>query len=147
MCQFLQNNWKELVGFFIAVVGIWQYLDTRKNELSWKRTEFLFNQAEKLENDDELKEIIHILEGRNNDITIEKIINGNIPEYLQKLDKLLNFLDRLAYAYLNQKTLSKIEIENFGWYLQRISENTTLTEYCKKNGFKDLIILSEELKK
>ncbi|MFQ5771975.1 MAG: hypothetical protein ACE5HX_15680 [bacterium] len=49
MCQFTQDNWKELIGFLIAGFGIWKYLDTRKNELVWKRTEFLFEQARLLD--------------------------------------------------------------------------------------------------
>lgn len=145
MCQFLKDNWKELMGFAIAGFGIYKYFATRRTELAWRRTEFIFDQARRLEDDQDLSETIAILEGRCQDNSIEKIIGESQNEYLQKLDKLLNLFDRLAYATLHQKTIDKKEVANFGWYLQKICENDKLVQYCENHGFRDIIKLGKEL--
>lgn len=147
MCQWLLDNWKELVGFTIAGFGIYKYFDTRARELAWRRTEFIFKQAERLENDSDVFEIVTILENRSQGKTIEQIINESQSDCLQKLDKLLNLLDRLAYATLHRKTIAKEEIANFGWYLDRICQNETLVQYCNTHGFHDVLALQEALKK
>ena len=144
MCQFIQDNWKELIAFFIAVFGIWKYFDTRKNELAWKRTEFLFEQARLLDSDPDISESIKILEDRHQSISLEEVFGGN-KDYLQKFDKLFNLLDRIAYATVYQKTLSIDEVENFGWYLKKIKNKPLLVDYCKNNGFSDIIKLAEKI--
>ena len=97
MYQFLRNNWKELIGFAIAGFGIWKYFDTKKTELAWRRTEFLFEQGYLLDSDPDISETVKILEGRNNSITIADIFNKNNQEWLHKFDKLFNLLDRICY--------------------------------------------------
>jgi hypothetical protein len=120
MFQFLQNNWKELIGFLIAVFGIWKYFDTKKTELAWKRTEFLFQQGYILDSDQDISEPVKILEGRNKQITVSEIFDKQNNGYLHKFDKLFNLLDRIAYATIYKKTISVEEVLNFGWYLKKI---------------------------
>jgi hypothetical protein len=39
------------------------------------------------------------------------------------------------------------QINLFGWYLEKIGRNKCLREYCKRNGFQDVIRLADRLKK
>lgn len=144
MFQFIQNNLKEVIAFLIAGFGIWKYFNARKNELVWKRTEFLFEQARLLDSDPDISEAIKILEDRHQSISLEEVFEGN-KDYLQKFDKLFNLLDRIAYATVYQKTLSIDEVVNFGWYLKKIKNKPLLVDYCNNNGFSDIIKLAEKI--
>jgi hypothetical protein len=154
MFQFFLENWKELLGFVIAVCGIWKYFDARKRELAWKRTEFLFEQARLQETDNDLSDAIKILEDRHPEITVATLYGAEADlsaaktkEYRHKFDKLLNHFDRIAYATLQRKTLSIEEAANFGWYVGLISGNDDLRDYCQQEGFSDIILLSQEIDK
>jgi soluble cytochrome b562 len=154
MFQFIHDNCKELLGFLIAVWGIWKYFDARKRELAWKRTEFLFEQARLLETDNDLSDAIKILEDRHPEITIDTLYGAKADlsasktkEYRHKFDKLLNHFDRIAYATLQRKTLSIEEAANFGWYVGLISSNDALKDYCQQEGFSDIILLLQEIDK
>lgn len=154
MCNFIYENWKELVGFAIAAFGIWKYLDVRKHELAWKRTEFLFEQARLLETDNDLSDAIKILEGRHPEITVDTLYGSKADlsasktkEHRHKLDKLLNHFDRIAYATLQRKTLSIEEAANFGWYVGLICSDDNLRDYCQQEGFSDIILLLQEIDK
>ena len=121
---------------------------TRRRELAWKRTEFLFAQAHYFDNDPVLVEIVTILEGRHVTLTVDQIFDpasgldaSTRKEYLQKFDKLLDFLWRLCFACLETKTLSLKEIEAFGWYFWRISESQLLFDYCDNYGFEEILIV------
>lgn len=129
------------------------YVLTRRRELAWKRTEFLFAQAHYFENDPGLVEAATILEGRHAVLTVEQIFDPTSEldqlkrhEYLQKFDKLLDFLWRLCFACLETQTLSLKEIEAFGWYLWRISESPLLFDYCDNYGFEEIVIVIKKLK-
>ncbi len=152
MLVLLESNWQVVSTLLVAIWGLWKYFDTRNRELAWRRTEFIFEQAKLLDTDNVLGEAIKILENRHSEINIKTLYENfdqkNIlqySEYYQKFDKLLNFLDLMAYAYFNAKTLSLEEVSNFGWYLDKISENSYLSEYCKENGFNDILELSKEI--
>jgi hypothetical protein len=154
MCDFLRDNWKDLLLFLLAGVGIWQYFDRRRRELAWKRTEFLFKQARLLDSDQDMSDAVQILEGRHPAIKLEDIFGSEEnrtrreqSEYLHKFDKLLNLLDRVAYAVLQRGTLSVKEAANFGWYLERIAKQSALVEYCKREGFRDILELGREIDK
>jgi hypothetical protein len=145
MCQFLQSNWKELIAFLIAAFSIWKYFDTKKNELAWRRTEFLFEQGYLLDSDEDISEAVRILEARNNEISLSEVFDENNCDYLHKFDKLFNLLDRLAYATIYKKTISTEEIMNFGWYLKKIRNEKVVANYCAKKGFKDILSLADLL--
>jgi hypothetical protein len=147
-------NWQFLLAVAVALFSVTSYILTRRRDLAWKRTEFLFKQAEYLDNDTVLVEVMTILENRHPHIRIEDLFDGsdsmgipNRQEYIQKLDKFLSLLWRLCYAYLETKTLSTKEVEAFGWYLWLISEQPQLTNYCEEYGFDDINTVIGKLKK
>lgn len=139
-----------IIAFLSFVFGFIKYMDSRERELSWKKTEFLFNQAKYIDNDkDIIKSVSVFLKEKPEEVLI-KVYGTNIDEatreeYIVGFEKLFNFLDRLAHAYLKLNTLGKDEIANYGWYLDCIKRSNTLHNYCIKNGFKDVINLAKEI--
>ena len=155
MLSFFETNWGFLTTIGVAIVGgafgLWRFLVSRRAELAWKKTEFIFRQGYYLDTDKELTEIVQILEGRHPRIQLDSLFeeNGQLGveqqmEYLHKLDKFLNLFDRLHMAVFNTKTLSKSEIEPVSWYLSFIDENRSLKKYCKGHGFEGVIELAKK---
>ncbi len=75
------------------------YTLTRRREPAWKRTEFMAAQAQHLDNDRELIEVVTILENRHPVVTLSMIFDEDSDfdkqkrtEYKQKCDKLFSFL-------------------------------------------------------
>ena len=146
-------SWSVLIVSAAIVFSVVSYVLTRRRELAWKRTEFLCSQSQYLEDDPILVEVITILEERHPTISVSSLFgdDSNLDykkrlEYTQKFDKLLNFLWRLCYAYLTLKTISRREVEGFGWYLWRISKMPALIDYCEDNGFEDINTVTRKLR-
>ena len=141
---------KEIIAAMALVFAFWKYTDIRKRELRWKRTEFIFKQAELLDNDSDITLAISVLDGADTNVKLDDLfdVHGNINHTIDKqyrigFEKMCNFLDRLAYAHLNTKAIEKKEIANFGWYIESIVNHTRVVKYCENNGFEDIIKLSE----
>ena len=143
-------NLKEIIAALALVFAFWKYIDIRKRELRWKRTEFLFKQAELLDNDPDINLATSVLDGSDTNVRLDDLfdVHGNINHTIDKqyrvgFEKMCNFLDRLAYAHLNTKAIEKKEIANFGWHIESIVNHTRVVKYCENNGFEDIIKLSE----
>ena len=143
-------NIKEIIAALALVFAYWKYIDMRNRELRWKRTEFLFKQAELLDHDDDINLASAVLDGSDPDIDVEQLfdVHGNINIEIDKhyrigFEKMCNFLDRLAYAHLTNKTIDKADVANFGWYIESMMNHTCVIKYCENNGFEDIIKLSE----
>ena len=153
MCTFIQTNWQMILALIVGICALLKYFDTRKRELAWRRTEFIFEQARLLDTDLDLSDAILILEERHTEVKLSDLFaadknpyNSSLhSQYYQKMDKLLNFLDRLAYATLDARTLSLAEVVNFGWYFKKIDAHQKLKEYCMDNGFNDILILANKI--
>jgi hypothetical protein len=153
MRAFLDHlNGQLVVAIVVALFTMVAYVLTRRRELAWKRTEFLFAQAHYFENDPVLVEVVMILEGRHSGVTTDQIFDAASEldasmrqQYLQKFDKFLDFLWRLCFACLETKTLSLKEIEAFGWWLWRISDNSVLFDYCDNYGFEEIVMVIKKL--
>jgi len=134
------------------------YIHSRRIELAWKRTEFLLAQSWLFDNDQDIVEMVSILNERHNEVKVPALFDESLldkdkrNEYLRKMDKLLDFLWRICFAYLVTKTISKKEVEGWGWYFWRIAYYPILMEYCD-NGYEEINITIkkfgyiEELKK
>ena len=141
---------KEIISAIALLFAFWKYTDIRKRELRWKRTAFLFKQAELLDNDPDIRLATSVLDDADAKVKLDDLFDvyGNINHTIDKqyrigFEKMCNFLDRLAYAHLNTKTIEKKEIANFGWYIESIVNHTRVVKYCENNGFEDIIKLSE----
>lgn len=137
-----------------AIFSFWKYVDTRDRELAWRHTEFLFHQAEYLDKDKDIAAAVRVMMGADPSLSVDDLFVGskllvneaNNEHYRYGFEKLLNLLDRLAYAHLRKETLSMDELANFKWYFSQVCDNHKLTEYCNKNGFSDVVKMAEEVK-
>lgn len=146
-------DWNVLIASATVIFSVIAYALTRRRELAWKRTEFMAAQAQYFDNDKDLLEVVTILEDRHPVVTLSMIFDDDSKfdpqkrtEYIQKCDKLFNFLWRLCYAYDQVKTLSRKEVEGFGWYFWRISKFPAVIDYCENNGFQDINTVTKKLK-
>ena len=149
MPLFFSQNWQYLTALIAGGFAIWRFLVSRRDELAWKRTEFLFAQAQYLESDRAMREILQILGDKHEQYSIGDIVaddadleDGEKYRLKNNLDHFLNFFDRLYYAF-NAGTLSKAEVMVFQWYLAEIVETSELAEYCRTSGFKDVLKLAK----
>lgn len=147
--------WKLIIALITAVVpsvwALWKYFHARRAELAWKRTEFLFSQAEKLDADPEMRRAIRILAGADR-TTIADLFGPSsqtTPAAFSResIDKLLNLLDRIAYATLHAKSLSMQEVANFGWYYKQVQCHPCLMAYCESQGYPDVARLASKIQK
>ena len=141
---------KEIIAAAALAFAFWKYIDIRNRELRWQRTEFLFKQAEFLDNDSDVNLATSVLDGVDEKVKLDELfdVNGNINHSIDKkyrigFEKMCNLLDRLAYAHLTTKAIEKKEVANFGWYIECIVNHTRVVKYCENNGFEDIIKLSE----
>lgn len=147
------EKWTLIVAASAVLFSVVSYLLTHRRELAWKRTEFLFEQSQYLDNDPVLIEVLDILEGRHLRITVKDVFDDNQSsldaetrlKYRQNFDKLLNFLWRLCYAYLTVRTIKKKEIEGFSWWLWRISEYPLILDYCME-GYEEICFTIEKMR-
>ena len=130
--------------------SVFTYVLNRRAELAWKRTEFLLAQSWLFDNDQDLVEMVKMLDERHSEVTVPALFDGSVldmekkNEYLQKMEKLLNFLWRICFAYLETKTISKKEVEGWGWYFWRIAHYPVLMKYCE-DGYEEIIITIKKL--
>jgi hypothetical protein len=152
--QFWVVNWQYLLTTAILLGGaawtLYTYFDRKKDELAWRRTEFLFDQARYIETDPEINATMRLLEDRDT-VTVEDILadtageNPQRPAMMHSLDKTLNVFDRFAYSVYTAKTLRVDELEIFAWYLEQIADSPELRQYCRDNGYGDVLRLSEDV--
>jgi len=150
--SYISSKLPTLIAASTFIWAIISFIISKKNELAWKKTEFICAQSQYLDTDPTLSEMVLILEERHPSVSINDIFGNDSKleksiknEYQQNFDKFLNFLWRLCYAYTDLKTLDKKELVSIGWYLRCISENILLFEYCSSNGYKRIIQSINEL--
>lgn len=153
MPEFLVQNWQYLTALIGGGLATWRFLVSRNDDLAWKRTEFLFDQAQYLESNPDMREILQILGDNHNDYGVGDLIDDGAPieapekyRLRNNLDQFLNFFDRLYYAHVTAKTLSKDEVMVFEWYLSEILDTDELAKYCEENGFRDVLNLANIVK-
>jgi len=153
MPEFLVQNWQYLTALIGGGLATWRFLVSRNDDLAWKRTEFLFDQAQYLESNPDMREILQILGDNHNDYGVGDLIDDGAPieapekyRLRNNLDQFLNFFDRLYYAHVTAKTLSKDEVMVFEWYLSEILDTDELAKYCEENGFRDVLNLANSVK-
>jgi hypothetical protein len=157
----LRDNWQFIAGIVVAIWTVsWtvsSYMMNRRNEAAWKRTEFVFTQLRFLDTDPGISNAIAILEGWNPGVTPEDVFTPTpklAPEmrgkHVAEFDRLLNLLWCISYAFLELKTITWKELGGFGWYLWRVQTTPSVANYCRNNGYADILhatqILSVEEK-
>ena len=152
MGMLLKENSQLILAVITAIGAIGGYMMTRRDALSWRRTEFICAQLRYLGADSDLTEMLKILEGRHPLVTISQVFDVNSVlnkeeqnNYQQRFDKFLDFLWVFCFAYLNLKTLSDREIASIGRYLWQTVQYPVLVEYCKDHGYGRVITVASRL--
>lgn len=143
----------EMAGVFVAIVvvlvGLWRYLDGRDREHRWRKTEFIFKEASKLDDNVGVSNFMMLLENKSGDKVSELISDSGIwigkAEQYQAAHQVFNLLDRLEFAYTSSQSISIAELEPFYWYFTIISRDKTVRKYLEKSGYKSVLSLSKEI--
>jgi hypothetical protein len=151
--SFFNEAWQPLLGIATAVGAVVGYLKTHRRELSWKRTEFICSQLRTLDTDPKLHEMLTILEDRHPEVSVYEIYDpeGGLDEakrkaYQQEMDSFLNFIWCLCFAYLELRTLTDRNILCVGRYLDIISGNPLLRDYCLTHGYTAIVSAAERVR-
>ena len=122
----------------------------REEELQWRRTELLFSQASLFDGDNEVSEAVKLLTANNTELSVDALLNSqsDVPakvrgEGRHRLDKLLNFMDRIAYAG-KKRVLTMEEVAYFEWYFLQIKAIDSLNTYCE-NHYPDILEIAAAL--
>lgn len=110
----------------------------RNEELKWRRTEFIFDQARLFDGDNQISEAVKIITANNVSISVENLLDlksdmdqSERGDGRHKLDKLLNLMERLASAY-KKGILTIDELSHFEWYFLRVKDIEALNIYCSE---------------
>lgn len=152
MIEFLGNNWKEIAGLIGGLVAAWKYFDTRKRELTWRKTETLFRLGDRFDSDPDISQATQLIDDRLAGLHLNQLFdeegrpnNDLHGDMLHKIDKHLNLLARMAYAHQTMNTLSLAEVRNFGAYYQNVLVAERLKKYCQKYGYNDVVKMAEKI--
>ncbi len=74
---FISGNWQYLTALIAGAFAFWRFLISRSDELAWRRTEFLFDQARYLESDPDMREMLQILGDNHTNATVHDILNSD----------------------------------------------------------------------
>ena len=152
--SFFNEAWQPLLAIVTAVGAVVGYVKTHRRELSWKRTEFICEQLHTLDTDPKLVEMLTILEDRHPQIKVEEIYEegsrlyqAERDAYQQEMDRFLNFIWCLCFAYLELKTLTDRNILCVGRYLDIINGHPSLRRYCFGHGYSAIIKAAERVRR
>ncbi len=146
MLHIILQNWEMLAAIFAGVWGILTYLRTQRNELAWKRSEFICGQLSKLDEDAILAEITMVLFDRHHTYSINDFLriasaqecSTEENNFFMAFERYLNFLWRICYAHVVLNTLKDADINSFGAYLWAIRKHKGLYNYCLNEGFDEI---------
>jgi hypothetical protein len=125
-------------------------LEQAKEELKWKRAQFLFEYGTMFDTNADISEATKIITGHATAISISNIFNDD--ESIDptqrglarhRIDKLLNLLERLSYAY-KKDILTLDELRNFEWYYTKVSKEQHLRRYCD-TYYPDVVNVAKKL--
>ncbi|HND75640.1 MAG TPA: hypothetical protein PLQ75_05850 [Anaerolineales bacterium] len=131
--------------------------EVRREELSWRKTQFLLELADDFEEDERHEPAWQFLAygiGLPKNSSLKKILGGNVNiltaselKLRYSIDNYLDFFDRLYHFTFITQSLNISDIEVFGWYIAQVGETKEIYEYAKNAGFEDVLKLNKELQK
>jgi hypothetical protein len=160
--QFYDLVLKAITAFIaltIAVAGVIKYFSSRKKEsqlrreeLAWKKTEFVFQLSKHFDEDKNIQSALQLIEfsSKSEQEKVQKILVQPVQQLLpdeilirSQIDRYLDFFDRLYQFICITKTLSPIDAECFTWYIRRIGQVPILANYARDHGYGDLLTMYE----
>ena len=153
-----------LIVIIAAIAGAFKYFQERqrdralrKEELAWRKTQFILELAENFEKDSQHQVVWRILAygtGIPKNSTLGKILNletnGLNDSELSiryAIDDYLDFFDRLYHFTFVTQSLNFSDLEVFGWYIAEACKTKEIRDYAKVSGFEDVLELNAELRK
>jgi hypothetical protein len=140
--NFAADHWKDLLEIAGVIGALWKYFDTRASELAWKRTATLFALGDQFARDPDMAEGAKLVQGRVPNAHIDQLYDERGEPYddlhgpqLWQVDKFLDFLARVAYAYRQMGTLTLAEVGIFGGDFQHVHLTERLRKYCLAHGY------------
>lgn len=131
--------------------------EVRREELSWRKTQFLLELADDFEEDKRHEPAWQYLAygiGLPKKSSLKRILGGNVNilnaselKLRYSIDNYLDFFDRLYHFTFVTQSLNISDIEVFGWYIAQVGETKDIYDYAKNSGFEDVLKLNKELQK
>jgi len=161
--NFILSTISTLIVIVASVAGVIRYFqekkrdrEVRREELAWRKTQFILELANEFEKDVQHQLVWRFLTYGTRlpkNSTLKKILEKNTSALNQSESKLryaiddyLDFFDRIYYFTFVTESLNISDIEVFGWYIAQIGETRELHDYAKVAGFEDVLILCKELR-
>lgn len=132
-------------GFFF---DRWRERQVRKNELAWRKTEFLANLGERFDNDPSTRQALRLIDGPEDALQAicstptEQMTEDDLAK-VHALDRYLDFFDRMYVYVFTTKTLSLEEAAVFSGYLD-VLDRQVVWNYAEARGFADALSLHRE---
>lgn len=138
----------QITALLAAAFGVWQYIDSRNLDRSWRKAEFLLKLAEDFDHDGLTRSALLLLENPSD-------LHGTLSDdsqtldevSLQKihsLDRYFDFFDRL-YTFVHVTTaLDARDVMCFSGYLD-VLDDEQLATFVKRRGYGNALILRKEV--
>jgi hypothetical protein len=122
-----------------------------REELTWRRAEFLLRLWKDFNADLTLRPCIKLIDVGDEHPDLAPLFTSRVAELDEHqaelryhFDRYFDFLQSLAFCEMKQ-ILSLDEIACFGWHYWRILQSQTLSDYCDKNGYDDVLALATQI--
>lgn len=163
MTASLIKGWADAVagilGIGTALFGLAKFFadrqkerDQRRQELGWKRAEFLFRLAKEFDEDQKAQECFKMFDyidcgGPYSSTVLDHALRSQpsyAPDEIElriRLEYMLRFFSRLDYCR-ETGTLTLEEVSQYAWYLRKIRKTPGAVQYCQENGFQGVLDLA-----
>jgi hypothetical protein len=128
-----------------------QTTQQQAEELKWRRTQFLLQLWKDFNSDMTLRPCIRMIDVGDQDPRLGSLfstetihLHESLADLRYHFDRYFDFLQSLAFCEA-KGTLSLDEIACFGWHYWRLLQSPTLSDYCDKNGYDDVLILAKRI--
>lgn len=123
----------------------------RKQELDWKKAEFVFQMAQAFDKDEIYQQAVRMIDfgtGFPENSTLERILTVDLKRLTDEekqcryaIDHFLDFFDILFHMIYVIKVMTPKELECFTWYIRRIGDCEPLKQYAESHGYEDTLTL------
>lgn len=147
-------TWQVLFGV-VAVGGTafggYKYIRQRRDELAWRRAEFLLRLGETFDAQPAYVDaiaLLHVDRADPSDEDLEAILTGQSKDVAgltvrDSVDRLFDFFDRIAH-FVEEGVLTTKDVSLFGWYLRRLCAIQPLKEFGQQY-YKHVLELQKKL--
>lgn len=120
----------------------------RQDDLSWKKTQFLFELAQDFAGDERHQHAYQLID--SDDPILNKCLGDSTltaPQQVARydIDRYMDFFDRLTTFVNVTKSLMLADVSCFAGYFDGIASNEHVRKYAEENGYQDVIAMNEKL--